>query len=208
MLMLLPMLGMRAQITHTDKGSVDANAEKVLAKAQTKMNGCVSFTVTMTSRDSDKKESGRQTAQVLFNGGKYRVTFGDQVMYCDGKNVWSWNKKAKEVVVDRMSDSDDDLMNPAKLLSSYKKNYKAKFIRKEQDGTSVVDLTPKSRKSYYRVRLLVAESGVLKSIEMNNYDSSSAEFKVSAFKSGVKSTEADFVFPAAANKDVEVIDMR
>lgn len=206
---LMPFMGLWAQITHTSNGNVDANAEKVLAKASNKMNsGCVSFLVAMVSKDANKKESSKVTSQVLYNKGKYRVTFGDQVLYCNGQSVWNWNKKAKEVVVDKVSASDDDLMNPAQLLSNYKKNYKAKFIRTEPDGTSVVDLTPKKSKSFYKVRLLIASSGTITSMLMHNYDGSSMEFAVSNFKTGVKYSDSDFTFSTTDHKEVEVIDMR
>ena len=40
------------------------------------------------------------------------------------------------------------------------------------------------------------------------YDSSKTEYIIEQYKTGVKSAETDFVFDKAANKDVEVIDMR
>lgn len=199
-----------AQITHTQNGNVDQNAEKVLKKAAQKMNAsAVSFTVTAINKDSAKKETSRQTAQVLFNKGKYRVSVPDNVIYCDGASVWHWNKQANECTVDKMSASNDDLMNPAGLLSNYSKNYKAKYIRTESDGTAVVDLTPKKSRGFYKIRLLVnSANGELKKMSMHNYDSSCSEYVVSNFKSGVAVSAADFSFPAAKNPKVEVIDMR
>ena len=120
-----------------------------------------------------------------------------------------WNQETNEVVINNMSASEDDLMNPAAILNNYQKNFKAKFIRQETDGNAVIDLTPKSAKSYYKIRLIVgASSGVLKRMEMHNYDGSSGEFVISNYKSGVTATETDFTFPKAQHPDVEIIDMR
>jgi hypothetical protein len=45
-------------------------------------------------------------------------------------------------------------------------------------------------------------------MEIHNFDSSEGIYQVSAFKSGAKCSDADFHFDSAANKGVEVIDMR
>lgn len=201
---------LNAQITHTAKGNVDENAQKVLKKALDKINAntAVSFKVTVVNRDAQKKETSRQTLDVLYSKGKYRVTDANQVLYCDGKSVWHWSKDAKEVVLSPVSDSDDDLMNPAKMLANYSKNYRPKFIRVEDDGTAIVDLVPKRTRSYHKIRLFIVEkTGLLKKMEMHNYDSSRGEYTISNYKA-TKATDADFIFDAASHKDVEVIDMR
>lgn len=199
-----------AQITHTDNGAVDKNAEQIIAKAAKKMNdGAVSFTVTMVNKDENKKEKERIKAEVLYKNGKYRATLANNVLMSDGTTGWNWNKQDNEVIVNKMTDSEDNLMNPGAILANYKKSFRAKFIRKEADGTAVIDLTPKQTKSYHKIRILVnADTGVLKKLEMHYYDSSSDEFVVSNFKSGVKSSDSDFTFQPSEHPGVEVIDMR
>ena len=211
-LMLMAAFAMPAlaQITHTSKGDDDENAEKILKKASQKINaGAVSFSVTMISKDQNKKETGKMKADVLYNKGKYRVDFDENVIYCDGNSTWHWNKEVDEVVINKMSSSEDDLLNPASILANYGKNFKAKFIRQEKDGTAIIDMTPKKSKSYYKIRLKInANSGIIQSMEMHNYDGSCGEYKVSNFKSGVKTSDSDFTFSKSNNPKVEIIDMR
>lgn len=199
-----------AQITHTAKGDIDENANKVLKKASSVFEkSAVSFTVTMINRDSQKKETARQKAEVLYSKGRYRVTSSGQTLYCDGKSVWQWDRQTNEVTVNHLAQSSDDLMNPAGLLANHSKSFKAKFIRQEDDGTAVIDLTPFKSKSYYKIRMLInSKNGYIKQMEIHNYDSSEGIYQVSAVKTGAKCTDKDFVFDAAANKGVEVIDMR
>ena len=208
--MLFAVLCASAQITHTAKGDIDENAAKVLKKASAvfeKSN--VSFTVTMVNRDSQKKETARQKADVLYSKGRYRVTAGNQTLYSDGKSVWQWDKQTNEVTVNTLAQGGDDLMNPAALLATYGKNFKTKFIRQEDDGTAVIDLTPFKQKSYYKIRMLInSKNGYIKQMELHNYDSSEGIYQISAFKAGTKCTDNDFRFDAEANKGVEVIDMR
>lgn len=198
-----------AQITHTPGGGkVDLNADNILKAAAKKFNeGAISMSVTMVNKDSQKHETGRMKADVLYKGGKYRVTFDGNVIYCDGISTWHWNKDVNEVTVNTMSDNDDDLMNPASLLANYSKNYKAKYIRKEQNGDNIIDLTPKKAKSYYKIRLTV-NNNIPKKMVMHNYDSSCGEYVISNFKSGVKTADGDFSFSKTQNPNVEIIDMR
>ncbi len=196
-----------AQLTHTANGTVDQNATNIIKKASAKMSGTVSFSVTVVNYDANKKETFRQKADVLYNAPRYRVKAGSVEIYCDGKSVWQVNKSAKEVVVTPIADSDDDLTNPARLLANYSKNYRAKFIREEENGTSIVDLQPNKGRSYHKIRIYIDKNGQLKKLEQHNYDSSRSEYTVSNFKN-VSAPDADFVFDTKANPGIEVIDMR
>lgn len=204
------LLPLSAQITHSSSGDVDESAARILKKASDKFSkGTVSFTVTMINKNTDKQETARQEVEVLYKGGKYRVSAPRQVLYSDGVSVWHWNKDAGEVTVNKISEGDDDLMNPARLLANYKSNFKEKYIRTDDDGTAVIDLTPKKSKSYHKIRILVEENtGIVKSLELCNYDGSRGEYRISKFKSGVKSSDKDFLFDRQENPAVEVIDMR
>lgn len=199
-----------AQITHTSQGNVDKNADAILSKAANKINsGTVSFTVTMVNKDANKKETARMKANVVYKKGKYHVSFEGNEIYCDGTATWHWSKESNEVVVNKMSESEDDLMNPANILTHYKKNFKCKFIRQESNGDAVIDLTPKKSKSYYKIRIIVnANSGIVQRMEMHNYDSSSGEYIISKFNGSAKASDTEFTFSKEKYPGVEVLDMR
>ena len=208
MIALLCALQLSAQLTHTDKGTVDQTANAILKKASAKMSGTVSFTVTVVNLDADKKETFWQKVEVLYNAPRYRVKAGSMELYCDGKAVWQYNKPNKEVVVNPMSDADDDITNPARLLAEYNKSFRAKYIREEQDGTAIIDLQPMKSRPFHKIRLyIVAKTGMLKKLEQHNYDSSRGVYTVSNFKN-TKATDADFIFNPKTHPDVEIVDMR
>ncbi len=198
---------LNAQITHSNQGQVDKTADALMKKAAGKF-GNVSFSVTATVLDSKKKETLRQSAQVLYCKGHYRVTVADQEIICDGTTVWQWNKSAKEVVVNNMSNDDMNLFNPARLLASYDKNFRAKYIRTDDDGTAVVDLQPRSARSFHKIRLFMVEkSGLLRRMEVHKFDSGREVYDISNFKNAGTSA-SQFTFDAAKHPGVEVIDMR
>ena len=209
-LLIAILLGIQlsAQITHTDKGAVDQTANTLLKKAAAKMSGTVSFSVTVVNLDADKKETFRHKVDILYNAPRYRVKTSDLEIYCNGKAVWQLNKPNKEVVITPMTDSDDDITNPARLLSNYSKSFRAKFIREESDGTAIVDLQPMKARSYHKIRLFInSKTGLLKKMEQHNFDSSRGVYTLSNFKN-TKATDADFTFSTKANPGVEVVDMR
>ena len=209
-LLIAILLGIQlsAQITHTDKGAVDQTANTLLKKAAAKMSGTVSFSVTVVNLDADKKETFRHKVDILYNAPRYRVKTSDLEIYCNGKAVWQLNKPNKEVVITPMTDSDDDITNPARLLSNYSKSFRAKFIREESDGTAIVDLQPMKARSYHKIRLFInSKTGLLKKMEQHNFDSSRGVYTLSNFKN-TKATDADFTFNNKANPGVEVVDMR
>ena len=205
----IPLLNpVQAQITYSDRGAVDKQAEMLLKKAADRFAGNVGFTVTATMFDSKHKPTMTQTAQVLYNRGKYRLTIEGQEIVCDGVTLWQWDKQAREVAVNKMVDDDMNLFNPARLLANYHNNFKEKYIRTEEDGTAIVDLQPRSARSFHKIRLFVNEAdGLLKRIEVHKYDSSREQYVISRFKK-TSTPASQFTFDPAQHAGVEVIDMR
>lgn len=203
---LLLCLTSSAQITHTPNGTVDQGASKILkAVADKWAKASFKFDVTLVNYDANRKESFRQKAQITYKSPRYMVKAGDIEIYCDGQDVWQVNKKASEVVITKMSTSDDDLTNPASLLANYSKNYRPKFIR-EENGVAIIDMQPKKGKQYHKLRLFIdTVNNRIKKIEQHNYDSSRGEYTFSNYTLVNVNPEA---FKYSVPKGYEVIDMR
>lgn len=198
-----------AQINHSKDGPLDAQAEAVLKKAAALFDQNVSFAVKMVSLDNKKVQTFTQTANVHYCKGKYRLSAADQELICDGSTVWHWNKTQKEVSVNNLGEDDIDLLNPGRLLANYKRSFRAKFIRTEDDGTTVIDMQPRSNRSYHKIRLFINErNGRLKSMEVHKYDSSREIYTITNFKVERNYPASNFTFNPASHPDVEVIDMR
>ena len=206
MMLMGLVAGVQAQISHTEQGAVDQKADALLKRAAAQF-GNVSFKVTASMLDTQKKETLRQTAQVLYCKGCYRVSVADQEVICDGKTVWQWNKTAREVAVTNMSTDDVDLMNPARLLKNYDKSFRAKYIRTDE-GVALVDLQPRSARSFHKIRLYMNEkSGQLQRMEVHKYDSSREVYEITEFKRA-STPAAKFTFDPSQHAGVEIIDMR
>jgi outer membrane lipoprotein-sorting protein len=201
-------LSTNAQITHNSQGRLDENATAALKKAAAQFDKNVSFTVTMTVLNSEKKQTAKQSAEVRYHKGKYRLVLPEMEVISDGTTVWQWNKKAKEVAIHNMVENDVDLLNPGHLLANYNKSFRAKYIRTDDDGTAVIDMQPNAKRSYHKIRLFVdEESGLLKRMEVHKYDSGREIYDISDFKRAANAA-SQFTFDPALHSDVEVIDMR
>ena len=195
-----------AQITHTATGAVDETAAKVLKKASEKMNGgAFSVPVTVVNYDANKKETFRQKVTITYKSPCYKVVADGIELWCDGTTLWQVNNDTREVVIDKMSASDDDITNPAALLANYQKNYRPKFIR-EENGTSIIDLQPKKGRTFHKLRLFIeTATGRLKKIEQHNYDSSRGEYTFGKYTPAKVTAES---FKYTAPKGYEIVDMR
>lgn len=205
-LSLVALTTLSAQITHTAKGAVDQTANTILQEVADKWaKASFKFDVTVVNYDVNKKETFRQNANITYRTPCYIVKAGDIEIYCDGKSVYQVNMNAKEVVITPMSNSDDDLTNPASLLANYQNNYRAKYIR-EENGLAIIDLQPKNGHQYHKLRLFVdVKAKRLKKVEQHNYDSSRSEYGFSNY-SMIKITPEAFKYTVP--QDYETIDMR
>lgn len=210
LLLLQPTVAnsLQAQITHAAQGPTDEKATAALKKAAARFEQNVAFTVTATMLDGQKNQQAKHTAQVLYHQGKYCLTMEGQEVVSDGKTVWQWNKEAREVTVTPTGSDEVDLLNPGKLLANYQKNFKAKYIRTDEDGTVIVDLNPRSTRNYHKIRLFIADKdGLLRRIEVHKYDSGREVYDISDFKRA-NTPATRFTFDAAKHPGVELIDMR
>ena len=196
-----------AQITHNSQGRLDENAVEALRKAEKKLQN-VSGTVTLTILDSQKKQTARQLAKVQYRKGMYHLTMDNQEIYCDGTTIWQWNKDAKEIVINNMPpESDIDLLNPGRLIANHGKNFRAKYIRTDDDGTAIIDMQPRSSQSYHKIRLFInEETGELRRIEVHKYDSGREIYEFSNLKYSL--LKGSFTLNPALHPEAEVIDMR
>ena len=202
-------IGANAQLAHTKDGFVDTKAKDIITKAKNKIKSAksISFVTEIIVKDQEKKEQNRQRAQVLLSKNKYRITVGGHIFYCDGVNVWHHNRETQEVIINNIEKEEDNILNPVKLLENYEKNFRPKFIREEEDGTFVIDFTPKKTKEYHKIRVFIGKDYQIKKLEMNYYDSSKTEYTIEQYHTKVNSADSDFVFDAT-EKGIEIIDMR
>lgn len=194
---------------NTDGGASEL-LKKVSAKYQTYTS--MQFHYTLKTTKENKTLSTSQ-GDFALKGDKYRTTFGGQTFFCDGKNIWNYQKSTNEVsIYEYDAEDDENMMNPQKILKNWDKQFRAKYIRDEFNNNvsaALVDLTPKTSQSYYRIRLFINKAtNQIMRIALYDKDNTIYTYYVEQFKPNVTLADSYFVFDKSKYPGVEVNDMR
>lgn len=194
---------------NTDGGAIEL-LKKVSAKYQAYASMQFHYTLKTTK---DGKTLSTSQGDFALKGNKYRTTFSDQTYFCDGTSIWNYQKSSNEVSVYEYDPSDDEnMMNPQIILKNWEKQFRAKYIRDEFNNnisTALIDLTPKTTQSYYRIRLFInkANNQILR-IALYEKDNTIYTYHIEQFKTNVTLADSYFVFDKSKYPGVEVNDMR
>ncbi len=161
------------------------------------------------------KEKTSKKGSILIKGNKYQLKFEDSEQFFDGRDVYTFLPKSKEVAITKAGTGKNEffLTNPSNLFNIYQKDYKYKYIGEKKVGQLdcyEIDLFPNDiKKTYFRIRFLI-EKETYQLLTAIASDKAGIDYEVviSKFLPNCKTSDIDFVFDKQSNKDVEVIDMR
>lgn len=194
--------------------NTDGGANEMLKKVSAKYQAYSSMQFHYTLKTTkDGKTLSTTQGDFALKGNKYRTTFKDQTYFCDGTSIWNYQKSSNEVSVYEYDPSDDEnMMNPQIILKNWEKQFRAKYIRDEFNNnisTALIDLTPKTTQSYYRIRLYInkANNQILR-IALYEKDNTTYTYHIEQFKTNVTLADNYFVFDKSKYLGVEVNDMR
>lgn len=194
--------------------NVDGGATKFLedVSAQYQKYATMQFQYTLKITQ-EQKSQGDARGEVAIKGNKYRATYRETEYLCDGTSVWNYDKSVNEVTVYEYDpDAENDLLNPQRMLSDWKVHFRAKYIRDEfvrNLSVALVDLTPKVRRTYYKIRLFI-DNVNKRIVRMAMYDRNNTIYTlyIEQFKVNKPLADSSFVFDVPGHPGVEVNDMR
>ena len=98
------------------------------------------------------------------------------------------------------------------ILKDWSAQFRAKFIRDEFQNNvqySIVDLTPKTAQSYYRIRVYIGKTSLkIAKVMVYEKDNTIYTYNIEQFKSDIPLDDKLFVFDKTKHPGVEVNDMR
>ncbi|MBR5435071.1 MAG: outer membrane lipoprotein carrier protein LolA [Bacteroidales bacterium] len=196
-------------------GQNTKNAKEILDKVsqKTKSYSTVNITYSMVHTSPDGAND-KTNGTLLMKGNKYQISILDNMLYCDGKTLWTHMIEEKEVVVSTVGKDDSDMLNPAKVLTMYEKGFKYKFIQDRFEASRaiyVIDLYPEdvANSEYSKVRLSIdKDKSQLWKAEYFAKDGNKYTITVNTFKVNEQIPDASFTFDKAKNPGVKVIDER
>ncbi|HJS55878.1 MAG TPA: outer membrane lipoprotein carrier protein LolA [Chitinophagaceae bacterium] len=199
----------QAQVTN------DPEAKKILDGVSTKFKTfkTVKATFTYKVENAAGKALSSKTGNVSMKGTKYRVYIVGQEIFCDGVNVWSYDKAANEVTITKLDNSSNTL-TPQKLFTNfYDKDFLYKLNGEKKQGTKTIqeiEMTPTDKsKPFHKVYVYVDKSGkTLSSTKVMEKSGNRYSYTVNTLTPNSVIDDKHFVFDVKKYPGVEVIDLR
>lgn len=192
---------------------VDGGASQIMKDISVKYKNFSSMSIDYTYKaEKNKQITDTQKGKMIIKGNKYYFTFSNQVFYCNGITVWNYQKTTNEVSVYNYDETDDDMLNPAKILANWQKEYKSKFIREENNNgkfVNIIDLTPFKAQSYFKIRFYIDKiRNEIVRISIYEKDNSIYSYFFDKFVSNLTIDDSQFTFDSSKHLNVEINDMR
>jgi outer membrane lipoprotein-sorting protein len=191
------------------KASSDEILKEVSEKTKSYTSIKVNFTYNMDNPGAKVHES--ETGTLLVKGDKYRLDIAGQTVICDAQTTWTYLGDANEVQINAV-ESDESIITPTRLLSSYSDDYKSKItgeVVKNGKAQYVIELKPNTVKSVTGVEMNIDKELMrIMRIAIQDKNGNTFTYLVNKFETNVPVKDTDFSFNTKDYPGVEVIDMR
>jgi outer membrane lipoprotein carrier protein len=200
-------LAAQAQNDPAAKSILDA----VSAKFKTYKGVQSSFTLQV--EDGKGKVQGVKKGVVYMKEGKYKVNITGQEIFCDGKNVWTYDKAANEVTITKF-DGGQGTITPQKLFTNFYDNdflYKLNGEKKVGNKTiQEIEMTPVDKsKPFHKVYVYVDKAAKsINSTKVLEKNGNKYTYTVSSMNGKAAVTDDMFVFDKKKYPGVEEVDLR
>ena len=192
-------------------GSSDPNAKKILdaVSAKFKTFKSVESKFSLKIENGSNKVMGNKSGTLYMKGTRYRINVTGQDVFCDGSNVWTVDKEAKEVTITKL-DPANNTITPQKLFTNfYDKDFLYK-LNSDAKGVQEIELTPIDKsKLFHKVILFITKATkTITSTKVFEKAGNRYTITVSGMNTNANVTDAMFVFNQKNYPGMEMVDLR
>lgn len=211
-ILLLLAINAKAQVPK-GMGSSDPEAKKVLdaVSARFRTYKSVQARFLLKIENASGKNLGSKTGTVYMKGTKYRISVTGQEIYCDGSNIWTYDKASKEVTINKIDPSANSI-TPQKLFTNfYDKDFLYKLNGKvTMNGKPMqeVELTPIDKTKAFHKVLVYVDKSVINVTKIFEKTGNRYTYSVNNMAINGNIQDATFVFDSKLYPGVEVVDLR
>lgn len=185
---------------------VDKQAQKIIKNISSTLKTESPISLNFSIFQKGQKTSDKGTLKI--NGNKYTASFSGDNIYCDGSTVWIYQKETNEVNINNIEDTENEILNISKFISEANTKYRPKLIREEK-GNYIIDLTPKTKSEFSKVRLRSnKQSNRIHSIELNYKKGNVYTYLISNYKTKIQSKDSDYIFNKKDYPSATIVDLR
>jgi outer membrane lipoprotein-sorting protein len=214
-LLAFSAMQINAQSSSKELGTNDPEAKKILDGVSTKFKSfkTVKGGFSLEVKDANGKTQGTKKGTVYMKGIKYRVSITGQEIFCDGKNVWTYDKAANEVQVAQFEQNGSGI-TPQKLFTNfYDKDFLYKLNGEKKSGSKTIqeiELTPVDKtKPFFKVLVNVDKaSKLINSTQVFEKNGNRYTYSMNNIVTNAAISDDTFAFDAKKYPGVEVIDLR
>jgi len=194
-------------------GSSDPEAKKILdaVSAKFKSYKSVQAKFSLKIENASGKGLGTKTGTVYMKGTKYRISVTGQEIYCDGTNIWTYDKASKEVTINKIDPSANSI-TPQKLFTNF---YDKDFLYKLNGNVPIngkpmqeVELTPIDKTKAFHKVLVYIDKSVINTTKVFEKTGNRYTYSVNNMTTNTVIADAMFVFDPKQYPGVEVVDLR
>ncbi|MBS1609972.1 MAG: outer membrane lipoprotein carrier protein LolA [Bacteroidetes bacterium] len=193
----------------------DPAAKKVLDAVSAKFKSFKSVLANFTYKVENAvgKTLSTKKGSVTMKGSKYRINFGDQQIWCDGKTVWNYDKNSNEVTISKV-ESAAGTITPQKLFTNfYDKDFLYKLNGDKKEGSKTlqeIEMTPIDKsKAFHKVYVLVDKNAqTLYSTKVLETSGNRYDYTVNSLKPNVNADDSQFVFDKSKFPGVEEVNLQ
>jgi outer membrane lipoprotein-sorting protein len=169
---------------------------------------------TLKVEDQKGKLQGSRSGVIYLKGNKYHVSVvGGQEIYCDGKDIYTYDKSSNEVTITK-NDPTSQMISPDRLFSNfYDKDFLYKLNGEDKLGARTVEeveLTPVDKtKNFFKV-LLYVDKVTHGPVSMKLFDKGGNRYTLdmSKINGAAPITDAQLAYNKAKFPGAEEVDLR
>jgi outer membrane lipoprotein-sorting protein len=213
------VFGVFCSLAHAQNNSLgknDPDAKKVLDGLSAKLKSfkAVQCGFTLTVADAKDKVQGSKNGTIQIKGNKYHISVvGGQDIFCDGKDVWTYDKGTNEVTITK-SDPNTQTLAIDKIFTNF---YDKDFLYKLNGESTIaghtvqeVELTPTDKsKSFFKAFLYIDKTlHTLASIKWIDKSNSKFTLTTKNLNGNAAITDAQLAYNKSKFPGAEEVDLR
>ncbi len=209
--LLLAAIFAGSAFTANAQARIDSKAEAILTTMSKKYEDLKSYKATFNYATEGGKNSLK--GDVTAKGEKFRLKVAGQEIFNDAKTMATYVKETNEVNLQDYDPAELGELNPTRIFTAYKKNYKYRFIKESKEGGQTyetIELAPTtsySKIATVRIKVNKADKAI-KSWDILMSDGQHVYYTITSFQTDVNVADSYFTFDAKKYPGVEVVDLR
>jgi outer membrane lipoprotein carrier protein len=214
--MALAFCGFVVNAQNNSLGKNDPDAKKVLDGLSTKLKSYTAVQSSLTLKVQDAKGTlqGSKTGTIYLKGVKYHINIpSGQDIYCDGKDVWTYDKSSNETTISK-SDPTSQTLSPEKFFTNfYDKDFLYKLNGESAMGGHTVqeiELTPTDKTKSFFKALLYVDKASHTLVSVRWFDKSGNKYSLDIIKlnGNAPLTDEQLAYNKAKHPGAEEVDLR